>query len=96
MGCHYVRTSVLADQGMEELIDIVIDQCVQLENQVSRSILSDDTSTEDGSGMLKNNYSVVTGPQEPKKIQLTAGQDRVGPLRLNVKSKTQKKCCLGQ
>ena len=42
MGCIYVRTSVLSEQGIEELITTVIDKSIHLENQVTGSILSEE------------------------------------------------------
>ena len=52
MGCTYVRTSVLNDSGIDELITTVIDKSIHLENQVTGSIMSEEAvnSIENGLG----------------------------------------------
>ena len=43
MGCTYIRTSVLANTGIEDLISTTIEKSIELENSITGSILSSDS-----------------------------------------------------
>ena len=61
MGCVYVRTSVLNDQGIEELITTVIDKSIHLDNTVSGSISSEEEKNSIENGNKMNGFAVTDG-----------------------------------
>ena len=93
MGCIYVRTSVLNETGIEQLITTVIDKSIELENLVTGSI-----SSEEGQNSIENGQKLngLGGDGRLKLGKQGSGEvDGINPVRLNVKKK-EKRCCNGQ
>ena len=79
MNCLYVRCSVKSDEGIENLIETVIDKCMELETQVA------------GVGSTKTENLFTLGGSDG----LTSGDVKnINPMKLDVKKK-QKGCCAG-
>ena len=80
MDCHYVAISVKNDAGMDKLIETVIEQCINLENQVSGSISSSKTGT-DGIFTIGGSDGLTSGDVK-----------NINPMKLEFKKKGRG-CC---
>ena len=81
MNCLYVRCSVLSDSGIEQLIDTVIEKCMELENQMV------------GINASKQESAIFSlGGSDG----LTSGDVKnINPMKLDVRKKN-KACCASQ
>ena len=83
MDCIYIKCSIANDEGVEELINKIIEKCIDLENQVVGSI----SSSKSGSDAI-----FTLGGSDG----LTSGDIKnINPMKLQVR-KRNNGCCGGR